>query len=126
MAEACRTACFPLEVFEAVRAAFPADRPVTMRVSGTDWVNGGWEIDQTVTFAQALEARGCSAIHVSSGGLTPSQQIPIAYDSVDPFPEFLALQIEQAFRQSRVIGGAQHIVKREERQSLRIHHMGKT
>ena len=61
---------FPLEVFEAVRAAFPADRPVTMRVSGTDWVNGGWDIDQTVTFAQALEARGCSAIHVSSGGLT--------------------------------------------------------
>ena len=68
---------FPLEVFEAVRAAFPADRPVTMRVSGTDWAEGGWDIAQTVAFAQALEARGCSAIHVSSGGLTPSQAIPI-------------------------------------------------
>jgi len=68
---------FPLEVFDAVRAAFPADRPVTMRVSGTDWVDGGWDIDQTIAFAQALEARGCAAIHVSSGGLHPAQDIPI-------------------------------------------------
>ena len=68
---------FPLEVFDAVRAAFPAERPVTMRVSGTDWVNGGWDIEQTIVFAQALESRGCAAIHVSSGGLTPSQNIPV-------------------------------------------------
>jgi 2,4-dienoyl-CoA reductase-like NADH-dependent reductase (Old Yellow Enzyme family) len=68
---------FPLEVFDAVREAFPADRPVTIRVSGTDWAPGGWEIEQTVAFAQALEARGCSGIHVSSGGLTPAQKIPI-------------------------------------------------
>jgi 2,4-dienoyl-CoA reductase-like NADH-dependent reductase (Old Yellow Enzyme family) len=85
---------FPLEVFEAVRAAFPADRPVTMRVSGTDWVNGGWDIDQTVTFAQALEARGCSAIHVSSGGLTPSQQIPVGPSYQVP----LARAVKQATR----------------------------
>jgi 2,4-dienoyl-CoA reductase-like NADH-dependent reductase (Old Yellow Enzyme family) len=68
---------FPLEVFDAVRAAFPADRPVTMRVSGTDWVDGGWDIDGTVAFVQALEARGCAAIHVSSGGLDPRQAIPV-------------------------------------------------
>jgi 2,4-dienoyl-CoA reductase-like NADH-dependent reductase (Old Yellow Enzyme family) len=68
---------FPLDVFDAVRAAFPADRAVSMRVSGTDWVDGGWNIEQTVTFAQALESRGCAAIHVSSGGLTPAQQIPV-------------------------------------------------
>jgi 2,4-dienoyl-CoA reductase-like NADH-dependent reductase (Old Yellow Enzyme family) len=68
---------FPLEVFDAVRAAFPADRAVSMRVSGTDWADGGWDIDQTIAFARALEARGCAAIHVSSGGLTPSQQIPV-------------------------------------------------
>ena len=66
---------FPLEVFGAVRSAFPADRAVTMRVSGTDWVDGGWDIGQTIAFAQALQARGCAAIHVSSGGLTPSQQM---------------------------------------------------
>ena len=68
---------FPLEVFDTVRAAFPADRPVTMRVSGTDWVEGGWDIEQTIEFARALEARGCAAIHVSSGGLDPRQQIPV-------------------------------------------------
>src|SRR5690606_19900495 len=48
-----------------------------IRISGTDWAPGGWDIDQTVTFAQALERHGCSAIHVSSGGLTPAQQIPL-------------------------------------------------
>ncbi|MFC3442041.1 NADH:flavin oxidoreductase/NADH oxidase [Sphingobium rhizovicinum] len=67
----------PLEIFDAVRAAFPADKAVTMRVSGTDWVAGGWDIDQTIAFAHALEARGCSAIHVSSGGLDPRQDIPV-------------------------------------------------
>jgi 2,4-dienoyl-CoA reductase-like NADH-dependent reductase (Old Yellow Enzyme family) len=68
---------FPLEVFEAVRAAFPAGRPVSVRVSGTDWVEGGWDVAQTVEFARALEARGCAAVHVSSGGLDPAQRIPV-------------------------------------------------
>jgi 2,4-dienoyl-CoA reductase-like NADH-dependent reductase (Old Yellow Enzyme family) len=68
---------FPLEVFDAVRGSFPAERPVSMRVSGTDWAESGWDIGQTVAFAEALEARGCSAIHVSSGGLTPTQKIPV-------------------------------------------------
>ena len=68
---------FPLEVFDAVRAAFPADLAVSMRVSGTDWADGGWDIDQTIAFARTLEARGCAAMHVSSGGLTPAQQIPV-------------------------------------------------
>jgi 2,4-dienoyl-CoA reductase-like NADH-dependent reductase (Old Yellow Enzyme family) len=68
---------FPLEVFEVVRGAFPSDRPVTVRVSGTDWVEGGWTIEETVAFAKELEKRGCSAIHVSSGGIGPAQQIPV-------------------------------------------------
>jgi 2,4-dienoyl-CoA reductase-like NADH-dependent reductase (Old Yellow Enzyme family) len=68
---------FPLEVFDGVRAVFPKGRPVTMRVSGTDWAEGGWDIASTIAFARALAARGCSAIHVSSGGLTPAQQIPV-------------------------------------------------
>ncbi|TDR41750.1 2,4-dienoyl-CoA reductase-like NADH-dependent reductase (Old Yellow Enzyme family) [Tahibacter aquaticus] len=68
---------FPLEVFDAVRAAFPAQRAVTVRVSGTDWIDGGWSIADTVVFAQALEQRGCQAIHVSSGGVHPAQVIPV-------------------------------------------------
>ena len=68
---------FPLEVFDAVRAAFPAERPVTVRISGTDWADGGWDVEQSVAFARALEARGCAAVHVSSGGLVPHQRIPV-------------------------------------------------
>ncbi len=68
---------FPLEVFDAIRAAFAADKPVTVRVSGTDWVEGGWTVEETAIFAAELEARGCAAIHVSSGGLDPRQKIPV-------------------------------------------------
>jgi len=68
---------FPLEVFDAVRRVFPNDKPVTMRVSGSDWVEGGWDIEQTILLAKALEARGCAALHVSSGGLDPRQSIPL-------------------------------------------------
>ncbi|WP_295538902.1 NADH:flavin oxidoreductase/NADH oxidase [uncultured Pseudacidovorax sp.] len=68
---------FPLEVFEAVRAAVPAEMPVWVRVSATDWVDGGWDLPSTVAFAEALKARGCSAIHVSSGGVSPQQKIPV-------------------------------------------------
>ena len=68
---------FPLEVFEAVRAAFPADRPVWVRLSATDWVEGGWDIEDAVAYSEALRARGCAAIHVSSGGVSAKQQIPL-------------------------------------------------
>jgi 2,4-dienoyl-CoA reductase-like NADH-dependent reductase (Old Yellow Enzyme family) len=68
---------FPLEVFDAIRAAFPAEKAVSVRLSGTDWVDGGWDIEQTVVFAKELEKHGCDAIHVSSGGLHPAQQLPV-------------------------------------------------
>ncbi len=68
---------FPLEVFDAVRAAFPADRPVWLRVSATDWVDGGWDLDSTVIFARELAKRGAAAIHVSTAGVSPLQQITL-------------------------------------------------
>lgn len=68
---------FPLEVFDAVRAIVPAELPVSIRISGTDWVPGGWDVEQSIEFARALEARGCNAIHVSSGGLSPAQRIAV-------------------------------------------------
>jgi 2,4-dienoyl-CoA reductase-like NADH-dependent reductase (Old Yellow Enzyme family) len=68
---------FPLEVFSAVRAAFPKSKPVSVRVSGTDWVAGGWDVEQTVVFAEKLQALGCDGIHISSGGLDPAQKIPV-------------------------------------------------
>ncbi|SMF21481.1 2,4-dienoyl-CoA reductase [Xaviernesmea oryzae] len=77
---------FPLEVFEAVRQAFPSDRAVTVRVSATDWMDHGLNVEETVAFAKMLEEKGCDAIHVSSGGLHieqkialgPSYQVPLA------------------------------------------------
>jgi 2,4-dienoyl-CoA reductase-like NADH-dependent reductase (Old Yellow Enzyme family) len=68
---------FPLEVFDAVRAAFPADKPVWMRISATDWVPGGWDIEGTVALSRALKARGCAAIHVTTGGVSPQQAIKL-------------------------------------------------
>ena len=78
---------FPLEVFEAMRAALPAGLPIGVRISATDWVDGGWEIEQSVAFAHALRQRGCAYIHVSSGGLSPLQQIPAAPGFQVPFAE---------------------------------------
>jgi 2,4-dienoyl-CoA reductase-like NADH-dependent reductase (Old Yellow Enzyme family) len=70
---------FPLEVFSAVRDAFPAERPVWARVSATDWIDGsGWDVETTIAFANELKSRGCAAIHVSSGGVSPAQKIPLA------------------------------------------------
>ena len=68
---------FPLEVFDAVRAAFPAHRPVGIRISATDWVEGGWDLDQSVEFIKLLKQRGCAFVDVSSGSLSPRQQIPV-------------------------------------------------
>jgi 2,4-dienoyl-CoA reductase-like NADH-dependent reductase (Old Yellow Enzyme family) len=68
---------FPLEVFDAVRDAFDREKPVSVRLSATDWVEGGWDLEQCVVFAKALEEHGAGAIHISSGGLHPAQKIPI-------------------------------------------------
>lgn len=68
---------FPLEVFEAVRKAYPAKRPLWVRLSATDWVEGGWDIEGSIAFSKALKALGCDAIHVSSGGVSSKQQIKL-------------------------------------------------
>ena len=68
---------YPLEVFDAVRAAFPADKPVGIKVSATDWVEGGWDIAQTIEFAKELKKRSVDWIDVSSGGVSPQQKIPL-------------------------------------------------
>ena len=69
---------FPIEIFDAVRAAFCADKPVWMRISATDWVPGGWDIEGTVALAKALKPRGCAAVHVTTGGVSPLQAIQLA------------------------------------------------
>ena len=69
---------FPLQVFRAVRAALPGNVPVGVRVSGTDFVAGGWDIEECAVFAKELEKAGASYIHVSGGGLSADQKISLA------------------------------------------------
>jgi 2,4-dienoyl-CoA reductase-like NADH-dependent reductase (Old Yellow Enzyme family) len=85
---------FPLEVFDAMRAALPASVPVWVRVSATDWVEGGWDLESTVAFSQALQARGCAAIHVSSGGVSPAQKIALGPGYQVPFAARLKAELD--------------------------------
>lgn len=78
---------FPLAVFEAVRAAVSADLPVGVRISATDWVDGGWDAAQSVALGHALRERGCAFVHVSSGGLSPLQKIPLGPNYQVPLAE---------------------------------------
>ena len=66
---------FPLEVFETVRAVFDNGTPVGIRVSATDWVEGSWDVEQTIAFVKELQTRGCDFVDVSSGGNSPEQKI---------------------------------------------------
>ena len=78
---------FPLEVFDAVRAVFPHDKPIGMRVSSTDWVEGGWDLAQTIEFVRELKTRGIDWIDASSGGVSPKQKIPLGPGYQVPFAE---------------------------------------
>jgi 2,4-dienoyl-CoA reductase-like NADH-dependent reductase (Old Yellow Enzyme family) len=74
---------YPLQVFAAVRAAFPG--VLGMRISASDWVEGGLDIAQSTLFAQQLKSLGCDFIHVSSGGLSPQQKIALGPNYQVPF-----------------------------------------
>jgi 2,4-dienoyl-CoA reductase-like NADH-dependent reductase (Old Yellow Enzyme family) len=76
---------FPLEVFDAIRAEVPTDKPVGVKVSATDWIEGGWDVEQTIAFARELKQRGVDWISVSSGGISPLQKITPAPGYQVPF-----------------------------------------
>ena len=66
-----------LEVLDAMRDSLPAGFPIGVRISATDWIEGGWDVEQSKVLASALAERGCAFLHVSSAALSPAQQIPI-------------------------------------------------
>ncbi|HTH99229.1 MAG TPA: NADH:flavin oxidoreductase/NADH oxidase [Stellaceae bacterium] len=78
---------FALQVFETVRRAFPAERPVGMRISASDWLVGGWSIEDSVALAAELKRRGIAYIHASSGGISPDAKIPSEAGYQVPFAE---------------------------------------
>jgi len=75
----------PLEVAGAVREAFAVERPVFVRLSATDWVDGGWDLEQSVELARRLREAGVDLVDCSSGGLVPHARVPVAPGYQVPF-----------------------------------------
>ena len=82
-----------LEVFGAVRAAVGDALPVGVRLSATDWIEGGWDVEQSAVLAKELQALGCAFLHVSSGGLSPAQRIPVGPGYQLPLAHALRAQL---------------------------------
>lgn len=78
---------FPLEVFDAVRAAIPSGMPLGVKITGSDWVEGGIDIEQTIRFAAELKRRGVDWVSVSSGGISPLQKITVGPGYQVPFAQ---------------------------------------
>jgi 2,4-dienoyl-CoA reductase-like NADH-dependent reductase (Old Yellow Enzyme family) len=75
----------PLEVASAVRHVWPAEKPLFVRISATDWVDGGWDLLQSVRLAAGLRDRGVDLVDCSSGGLVPGAKIPVGPGYQVPF-----------------------------------------
>jgi anthraniloyl-CoA monooxygenase len=78
---------FPLEVFDACRAVWPVDRPMSVRISATDWVQGGFDPDDAVAFARMLHEHGCDVVDVSSGQVSPAEQPAFGRSFQTPFAD---------------------------------------
>jgi 2,4-dienoyl-CoA reductase-like NADH-dependent reductase (Old Yellow Enzyme family) len=74
-----------LEVVDAVRGVWPEHLPLAVRISATDWTEGGWNADESVALARLLRGRGVDLVDVSSGGNVPGAKIPVAPGYQVPF-----------------------------------------
>jgi 2,4-dienoyl-CoA reductase-like NADH-dependent reductase (Old Yellow Enzyme family) len=78
---------FVTEVFQTLRDAWPAHKPIGVRISATDWVDGGWTLDDSVALATRLKELGCDYVTASSGGAVPEQKISVGPGYQVPFAE---------------------------------------
>ena len=78
---------FPLEVAQAVREVVPRELPLFVRVSATDWGEGGWSLEDTLAFARRLKELGVDLLDCSSGGVIPRVRIPLAPGFQVPFAD---------------------------------------
>jgi NADPH2 dehydrogenase len=76
---------YPLEVFAAIRRAWPESKPVGVRISAVDWVEGGWTLADSIAFTKELQKLGCDYIDASSGGNDPNQKIKLGPSYQVPF-----------------------------------------
>jgi 2,4-dienoyl-CoA reductase-like NADH-dependent reductase (Old Yellow Enzyme family) len=84
---------YPLQVFQAIRDVWPSSKPIGVRVSATDWADGGWSLDETLQFCEELKIRGCDFICASSGGTTPLQKIEVKPLYQVPFAEAIRRKV---------------------------------
>ena len=78
---------FPLEVLDACRAVWPADKPLSVRISATDWVAGGFGVDDAVALARMLSEHGCDIVDVSSGQVSPLEKPAFGRSYQTPFAD---------------------------------------
>jgi len=83
-----------LRVLDAVRAAVSPSMAVGVRISATDWVEGGWDVAQSIALSRALAAHGAAYVHVSSGGLDPRQQITLGPGYQVPMAEAIRSEVD--------------------------------
>lgn len=76
-----------LETAQAMRNVWPDDKPLTVRISCTDWVEGGWTLEESIELAQRLKAEGVDLIDCSSGGTSPTAKVPVGAGYQTPFAE---------------------------------------
>ena len=109
------------EVIAAVRDVWPAELPVWLRISATDWAEGGWSIDESVRLAGELSALGVDLVDVSSGGLVPHVKIPVGPGYQVPFAARIRQEVhiatgavglitEPAQAEGIIAGGAADVV----------------
>lgn len=84
---------FPLEVVRAVREVWPEEYPLFVRISATDWVPGGWDLDQSVAFAAELKKIGVDLVDCSSGGLSLEQKVQAGPGYQVPFAERIRREV---------------------------------
>ena len=95
-----------LEVVDAVRGVWPDDLPVLVRISATDWVEGGWDVEQSITLARQLKAHGVDLIDCSSGGNVAAAKIPLGPGYQVPFAERIRREASIATGAVGLITGA--------------------
>jgi 2,4-dienoyl-CoA reductase-like NADH-dependent reductase (Old Yellow Enzyme family) len=103
-----------VEVVDAVRAVWPAELPLLVRISATDWAEGGWDVDQSVALAKVLKLHRVDLVDVSSGGMTPQAVMPLGPGYQTPFAERIRREAEIPTGAVGMITGAaqaEHILR---------------
>lgn len=96
-----------LEVLEAVQSEWPANLPLFIRISATDWADGGWNSDESVQLSKIVKERGVDLIDVSSGGLVSHQQIPVG-------PNYQVSFAERIKKETGILTGAVGLITESE------------